>query len=78
MQDIYETLEVDGGDNMNVLIRGTSEDSLMCPYCDAHADVCAASLTSIKIEKSVRSNRCNSESYDNCALFLAKSLRLRW
>ncbi len=63
---------------MNVLTQEMSEDSLMCPYCDTSADVCAASLTSIKLEKSVRSNRCNSESYDNCALFLAKSLRLRW
>jgi hypothetical protein len=49
----------------------------MCPYCDTNADVCAASLTSIKLEMSVRAGRCNSESYDNCALFLAKDLRLR-
>jgi hypothetical protein len=63
---------------MNALRQGMREGSLMCPYCDTNADVCAASLTSIKLEKSVRSGRCNSESYYNCALFLAKSLRLRW
>jgi hypothetical protein len=63
---------------MNVLIQEMSEGSLVCPYCDTDANVCAASLTSIRLEKSVRSNRCNSDSYDSCALFLAKSLRLRW
>jgi hypothetical protein len=61
---------------MNSLIGEMSE--LMCPYCDGDAGICAASLTSIKLEKSVRSNRCNSESYDNCVIFLAKSLRLKW
>jgi hypothetical protein len=63
---------------MNVLMQDMGEGSLMCPYCDSSADVCSASLTFIKLEKSVRSARCNSESYYNCALFLAKSLRLRW
>ena len=63
---------------MNVLINEMSGGSLICPYCDTNTDVCAASLTSLKIEKSLRANRCSSESYDNCALFLAKSLRLRW
>jgi hypothetical protein len=60
---------------MNFLIGEMSE--LMCPYCDTDTDVCGASLTSIRLEKSVRSNRCNTESHDNCAIFLAKSLRLR-
>ncbi len=63
---------------MNVLLQVSGEDSLMCPYCDTSAAVCAASLTSIKLEKSVISSRCNDERYDNCALFLAKNLRLRW
>jgi len=63
---------------MNVLRSEMSEGSLTCPYCDTNTDVCAASLTSMKVEKSVRVNRCNSENYDNCALFLAKSLRARW
>ena len=62
---------------MNVLINEMREDSLMCPYCDTNADICAASLTSIKLEKLLRLNRCSGESYNNCALFLAKSLRLR-
>lgn len=62
---------------MNGLINEMREDSLMCPYCDTNADICAASLTSIKLEKLLRLNRCSSESYSNCALFLAKSLRLR-
>jgi DNA-directed RNA polymerase subunit RPC12/RpoP len=62
---------------VNVLINEVREDTLMCPYCNTNADICGASLTSIKLEKLVRLNRCSSESYSNCALFLAKSLRLR-
>jgi hypothetical protein len=49
-----------------------------CPYCDTKAEVCEASVTALKIESSVRFNRCNSENYDNCALFLAKCLRKGW
>jgi hypothetical protein len=63
---------------MNVLRNEMSQGSLTCPYCDTDADVCAASLTSMKLEKAVRLNRCSNEDYDNCALFLAKSLRSRW
>ena len=66
-----------GDDNVNVLINEVREDTLMCPYCNTNADICDASLTSIKLEKLVRLNRCTSESFSNCALFLAKSLRLR-
>lgn len=62
---------------MNVLMDGMAEDPLMCPYCDTSTNVCGASLTSIKLEKSILLNRCGGESYDNCALFLAKCLRLR-
>jgi len=51
------------------------EDLDACPYCDTKADVCGASVTSLKIGALVRSNRCNSENYDSCALFLSKCLR---
>jgi hypothetical protein len=61
---------------MNILINEMSDGSPSCPYCDSTTDVCGASLTSLQLEKSVKVNRCRSESYDNCALFLAKSLRL--
>jgi hypothetical protein len=62
---------------MNVLRNEMIEGLLLCPYCDTDADVCAASLTAMKLEKSLRLNRCSDENYDNCALFLSKSLRLR-
>jgi hypothetical protein len=51
------------------------EDPDVCPYCDNMTDTCEASVTSLKIGASVRSDRCNSENYDDCALFLAKCLR---
>lgn len=60
---------------MNAKATKVREDSDVCPYCDAKTDVCEASVTSLKIGALVRLNRCNSETYDNCALFLAKCLR---
>ncbi len=63
---------------MNVLTNEIDEHALLCPYCENDADICPASLTSIRLEKSVRLTRCSSENYDNCSLFLAKGLRLRW
>ena len=57
--------------------KEVSENSDACPFCDAEADICKASVTSLKIGALVRVNRCNSENYDNCALFLAKCLRSR-
>jgi hypothetical protein len=46
-----------------------------CPYCDDNADVCKASVTSLRLGALLRSNRCNSEAYDNWSLFLARCLR---
>ncbi len=63
---------------MNAIATEVREVLNACPYCDAKTDVCKASVTSLKIGALVRSNRCNSENYDNCALFLAKCLRRKW
>jgi hypothetical protein len=63
---------------MQAITTELKKDMDMCPYCDAKADVCGASVTSLKIGALVRSNRCNSENYDNCALFLSKCLREKW
>jgi hypothetical protein len=60
---------------MNQIAKSIDEDKEACPYCDDKADVCKASLVSLKIGALVRLNRCNSETYDNCSLFLAKCLR---
>jgi hypothetical protein len=64
--------------NMNTIAKEVRGDLDACPFCDAKADVCRASVTSLKIGALVRFKRCNSENYDNCALFLAKCLRSRW
>lgn len=60
---------------MHAIEKELREDLHECPYCDAKTDVCKASLASLKIGELVRLNRCTSESYDNCVLFLAKCLR---
>jgi hypothetical protein len=52
-----------------------SED--FCPHCSIEADVCKASISALSLGKLVRSSYCESENYDNCAIFLAKSLRRR-
>jgi hypothetical protein len=61
---------------MNVLTKESARNLVECPYCNNDAGVCMASLTSIKLKKLVRLNRCNNDNYDSCALFLAKRLRL--
>lgn len=63
---------------MNQIAKKCTEDKDICPYCDDTADVCKASVTSLKLGALLRSNRCNSENYDNCSLFLAKCLRSGW
>jgi hypothetical protein len=47
----------------------------ICPYHNAATDICAASLSSISIDRKRRTGYCSSDNYDNCALFLAKTLR---
>ncbi len=47
----------------------------ICPYQDISTNICAASLSSIFIDKDRHSCYCATDNYDNCALFLAKSLR---
>ena len=60
---------------MNATAKEVRKNLDACPYCDYNADECKASLVSLKIGALVRLNRCNSEAYDNCSLFLAKCLR---
>ncbi len=60
---------------MNATAKEVRKYFEACPYCDAKTDICEASVTSIKIGALVRSNRCDSENYDSCSLFLAKCLR---
>ena len=60
---------------MMTVMTNTMKEDLECPYCNNVTDECTASFTSLKIGKLVRLKHCNSENYDDCALFLAKSLR---
>ncbi len=60
---------------MNQIAMNITEEKEVCPYCDDNADTCNASVTSLKLGALLRLNRCNSENYDNCSLFLAKCLR---
>ena len=52
-----------------------SPQPFICPYHDAAANTCSASLSSITIDRTRRTGYCSSDNYDNCALFLAKTLR---
>jgi hypothetical protein len=63
---------------MNATAKEVRKDFDVCPYCDDTADVCKASVTSLKLGALLRLNRCKSENYDNCSLFLAKCLRSGW
>ena len=63
---------------MNQIAKTISEDTDVCPYCDDNADECKASVTSLKLGALIRVNRCKSETYDNCSLYLAKCLRSGW
>ncbi len=46
-----------------------------CPYHDISVNICSASLSSISVDKTRRACYCSTDNYDNCALFLAKTLR---
>jgi len=47
----------------------------ICPYHNAAKNICSASLSSITIDRTRCTGYCSSDNYDNCALFLAKTLR---
>jgi len=49
----------------------------LCPYHDRSANVCRASLSSIRIDGNRCAGYCSCDNFDNCALFLAKTLRRR-
>ena len=57
---------------MKTKIMKMKEDLNVCPYCDTEADVCEASVTSLKIGATARLKRCNSENYETCVLYMSK------
>lgn len=64
---------------MNTLTINLNEVSEVsfCPYGDIIADVCRASISSIKLGLIAGMKYCTSEDYDGCPIFLAKILRRR-
>lgn len=57
--------------------RSEKGNEPVCPYCYTAADICMASLSSMSMDTQRRVSYCDSEGYDNCPIFLAKSLRMR-
>ena len=63
---------------MNTLTADINEVAKSsCPYGDMIADVCRASLSSMKLRLTAALSHCASEDYDGCPIFLAKILRKR-
>ena len=46
-----------------------------CPYFSTRIGVCLASLFLMAIEKSRREFVCSSDDWDDCPMFLSKTLR---
>jgi hypothetical protein len=51
------------------------EKVLRCPYRNVSADICSASLFGMRLDRDKILNRCSSECFSDCALFLSKALR---
>lgn len=47
-----------------------------CPYSEK-SDICNASISLLVPTENVRTTYCRNENYDNCPIFLAKTLRKR-
>ena len=57
---------------MNAKTMKMKEHLNVCPYCDSEADICEASVASLKIGAIARLKRCNSENYETCVLYMSK------
>lgn len=61
---------------MNTLtIRRDKAADASCPYSDMIAEICSASISSMKLGLKASLNYCSSEGYDGCPIFLANILR---
>jgi hypothetical protein len=47
----------------------------LCPYRDASMNICAASLTAMRVAPSQISCYCSTDNFSDCAIFLSKALR---
>jgi len=55
----------------------SSEALDACPFGKAKTNFCLASLSAMVIGPNSRQEYCSNDNYDNCPIFLAKSLRRR-
>ncbi len=62
---------------LSIAAFGVSSQQTNCPYDCSVSGICAASLSSMAISSESRRIYCSTENYDNCPVFLAKSLRRR-
>ncbi|MBI4688418.1 MAG: hypothetical protein HY756_11715 [Nitrospirae bacterium] len=58
-------------------IQLSANVELICPYCGIDADICKASVSSMRLGPKTKILYCSSRVYDNCPIFLAKLLRRR-
>ena len=49
----------------------------VCPFAETETNICLASLSAMVIGPGYRQGYCSNDNYDNCPIFLAKSLRRR-
>jgi hypothetical protein len=67
-----ETMAVDNCNLYQVLDARQPE---FCPYHDLSSNICEASLSSITVDRVRCAGYCSTDNFDNCALFLSKTLR---
>ena len=48
-----------------------------CPFAETETNICLASLSAMVIGPGCRQGYCFNDNYDDCPIFLAKSLRKR-
>lgn len=62
-------------DNCNLYHVLDSKQQDLCPYHDSATNICIASLSSLTVDRERNNGYCSTDNFDNCALFLSKTLR---
>ncbi|HMK56045.1 MAG TPA: hypothetical protein VK448_05350 [Dissulfurispiraceae bacterium] len=61
--------------NMYRILR--TEHQKLCPYHDIASNICTASISSITVDEVRHAGYCSDDNFDDCPIFLSKSLRGR-
>ena len=75
LKKVRSTMETSVMDNCNLNYVLESLEPEFCPYHDVVSNICKASISSINVDGVRNSSYCSTDNYDNCAFFLAKTLR---